>query len=226
MNFKDGFCTDGQTDGLFERFYSLVFEYNQKVNITAITERREFYIKHLWDSVAGQKFFKEGANAAEVGSGGGFPSIPLKICRPDIKFTQFESVAKKCVFLREAEQQLGLEGMSVVNARAEDAGRDFKYRERFDVCCALAVARLNTLLEYCAPLVKKGGLFVAYKGAADEEIAEAGHAAEVLGMKLECAEKYSLPEDMGERTLVVYVKTRSTPTAYPRGNGKERKNPL
>ena len=224
--YKDGFTPSEDGVRLLEEFFEDVKSYNEKVNLTAITERSEFFIKHIWDSLAGQKYFPPCAAVAEVGSGGGFPSFPLKICRPDLKFTLFESVGKKCAFLSSEAEKLGLDGVTVVNCRAEDAGRDEKWREKSDVCCARAVARLNTLLEYCAPLVKKGGIFIAYKGDAEEEIEEARRAAEILGMKLECAERYDLPEGAGARTLVVYRKIKSTPPKYPRGQGKERKNPL
>ena len=226
MQFKDGFeCTeDGEK--LLEDFYNLLILYNEKVNLTAITERQEFFIKHVWDSVAGQGFFERGENAVEVGSGGGFPSIPLKIVRPDISFTQIESVGKKCAFLKQAAERLSLKGMQVLCIRAEDAGRKPELREKFDVCCARAVARMSTLLEYCAPLVKVGGKFVAYKAEAAEEIKEAERAAALLGCRLVACESYSLPHGMGERTLAVYKKVKSTPAAYPRGNGKERKSPL
>ena len=224
--YKDGFCPTDVQSGMLEEFFSDLKSYNEKVNLTAITEREEFFIKHIWDSLAGIKYFPENATVAEVGSGGGFPSMPLKICRPDLKFTLFESVGKKCAFLSAEAEKLGFEDVRVENLRAEDAGRDERWREKFGVCCARAVARLNTLLEYCAPLVKKGGIFIAYKGDAGEEIKEAERAAEILGMKMQCAEKYELPEEAGERTLVVYKKIKPTPPKYPRGQGKERKNPL
>ncbi len=210
----------------FEEFYALVCDYNKKVNLTAITGREEFFIKHVADSLAGQKYFPKSACVAEVGSGGGFPSFPLKIAREDLSFVQMESVGKKCVFLRLAAEKLGFSGMTALNVRAEDAGRDASYREKFDVCCARAVARLNTLLEYCAPLVKQGGRVIAYKGDAEEEIREAQRAAFILGLELESAERYELPQGTGARTLVVYKKIRPTPPRFPRGQGKERKDPL
>lgn len=224
LKYRD-FETDRIADEKLERFYQILTEYNKNVNLTAISGREDFFIKHVWDSLAGEKYFKEGASVAEVGSGGGFPSLPLKICRPDLKFTLFESVGKKCAFLKFAAGELGLEGVNVENMRAEEAGRGV-YRERYEVCCARAVARLNTLLEYCAPLVKAGGLFIAYKGDAAEEIEEAAHAAAVLGMKLVCKDEYELPDGLGKRSLAVYKKIANTPPKYPRGQGKERKNPL
>ena len=225
MNYRNDFVPPEGADGLLERFYGLVKDYNEKVNLTAITGREEFFIKHVWDSLAGEKYFPCGASVAEVGSGGGFPSLPLKICRPDLEFTLFESVGKKCAFLKYAAGELALSGVEVVNARAEDAGKGI-YREKFGACCARAVARLNTLLEYCAPLVKVGGIFIAYKGEAGDEIKEAANAAKILGMELVCTDSYDLPQGAGARTLAVYKKIRPTPAKYPRGQGKERKNPL
>ncbi len=225
MRFKDDFVPAGGFEEKIERFYEELIDYNRKVNLTSVTERKDFFIKHVWDSLAGQKYFKEGAAVAEVGSGGGFPSLPLKLARPDLKFTLMESVNKKCRFLEEVCKKLGLDGMAVLNDRAENAARG-ELREKFDVCCARAVARLNTLLEYCVPLLRCGGTFVAYKGEADEEIAEAQKAAALLGAELVCAEKYELPEGEGARTLAVYRKIRPTPAGFPRGQGKERKFPL
>lgn len=119
MLFKDDFAPPEGAEEQLNRFYEVLTDYNDKVNLTSITERGDFFIKHVWDSVAGQKYFKDGANAVEVGSGGGFPSIPLKICRPDIKFTLIESVAKKCTFLEYAAAELGLGDVKVLNMRAE-----------------------------------------------------------------------------------------------------------
>lgn len=208
-----------------EMFYKMVLDFNKKVNITTITEREEFFIKHVNDSLAGEKHFIKGAKVVEVGSGGGFPSVPLKIIREDLDIVQIESIRKKCTFLEEVSKKLELD-IKTVNIRAEDAGKDEQYREKFDVSCARAVARLNTLLEYCAPFVKKGGIVIAYKGICDEEIKQAENAAKKLGCQLEKYERYSLPCGMGERSLVIYKKIASTPLIYPRGHGKERSNPL
>ena len=146
--------------------------------------------------------------------------------RDDLSFALVESVEKKCVFLREAVKELGLKNMQVIHMRAEDGGKNRAYREKFDVCCARAVARLNTLSEYCVPFVKIGGRFIAYKGSAEEELREAENAFRVLGVKTVACERYDLPEEMGKRTLIVAEKIFSTPAAYPRGNGKERGKPL
>ena len=222
MKYRD-FDTDKNQEEKLEKFYGILAEYNKKVNLTAISGREDFIIKHVWDSLAGEKYFGRGARVAEVGSGGGFPSIPLKICRPDLEFTLFESVGKKCAFLKYAADELGLEEVAVENMRAEDAGRGV-HRERYDACCARAVARLNTLLEYCAPLVKVGGIFVAYKGDAAEEVKEAERALSLLGARLLSAREEQT--EAGTRTVVVCEKIKHTPPAYPRGRGKERSSPL
>lgn len=209
----------------FEKFYLLLTEYNQKYNLTSITNRKEVYIKHFLDSVAGEFLFKEGASVLEVGSGAGFPSLALKILRPDLKFVLLESIGKKCEFLRVTVKELEFSGVEVVNARAEEEARTLR-REKYDVVCARAVARMNVLSEYCLPFVKKGGIFVAYKGGDDKEIEESKNAVGILGGRIEQEYIYDLPESYGKRSLIVVKKERNTPEKYPRGNGKERKNPL
>ena len=210
----------------FDEFYSLLTEANKSFNLTAVCERNEVKIKHFLDSVLPADEFFKGADVAEIGSGGGFPSVPLKIVRPDLKFTLIESTGKKCGYLKEVVDKLGLDGVQVVNIRAEDGARDNTLREKFDISTARAVARLNTLCEYCLPYVKVGGLFIAYKGEAAEEIKEAENAIKILGGELIKTVNYELPEGMGKRCAVVIKKVRQTPVKYPRGQGRERKNPL
>lgn len=216
---------EGETGEKFAAFYALLTEYNEKFNLTRIVGEDDCRVKHFYDSLLGEPAFLPGARCAEVGSGGGFPSIPLMIARPDLTFVLIESIGKKCAFLRHAVRELGLRA-EVVNARAEDVGRDAAFRERFDACCARAVARLNTLAEYCLPLVRVGGRFVAYKGDAADELAEAQNAFAVLGGRLLSADRHDLPGGAGARTVVVAEKVRPTPAAYPRGRGKERSKPL
>lgn len=215
----------GETGKKFAEFYRMLAECNKRINLTRIIDEEDCRVKHFIDSLAGEKYFPQGAACCEVGSGGGFPSVPLMIFRPDLSFVLFESVGKKCAFLEEAVRALGLNAR-VCNMRAEEAARDAAFREKFDVCCARAVARMNTLAEYCAPLVRVGGCFVAYKGEAAEEIEEAGRAFYLLGLRLRCAERFELPAQSGKRTLAVCDKVKSTPSAYPRGRGKERSRPL
>ena len=221
--FSDLLCT-GETGEKFAAFYEFLVRKNEQFNLTAVTGREECYAKHFADSLAGMRFFPQGAACCEVGSGAGFPSVPLMIARPDLTFDLFESSEKKCAFLREAAQMLGLRAR-VHALRAEDAGKDPRFREQFDVCCARAVARMNTLAEYCVPLVRVGGLFIAYKGRAEEELAEAAHAYSVLGVRPAHTVCFTW-EEVGTRTLAVLEKTAATPAAYPRGRGKERSKPL
>ena len=140
----------------FKRYCELLIEYNERFNLTAITEKREIYIKHFIDSALAVELLK-GENLADVGSGGGFPALPLKIIKPELEVTLIEATEKKCEFLKEIVGQLGLTGVKVVCGRAEDLAKNPDYREKFDICTARAVARLNVLAEYCLPFVKKGG---------------------------------------------------------------------
>ena len=210
----------------FGLFYSELLSCNKKFNLTAVTDEKGVFYKHFLDSLAGESLFPLNAKAIEIGSGGGFPSIPLKIMRGDIDFTLVESTGKKCEFLRGTVEKLGFGGVKVLNIRAEDGAKDESLREKFDVCCARAVARLNTLAEYCLPFVKVGGRFLAYKSRDDGETEQAMHAIEVLGGEIESELPYSLPEGYGERRIIVIKKRAHTPPKYPRGNGKERKLPL
>ncbi len=210
----------------FEKFREILLEYNKKYNLTSILDKKEMYIKHFLDSIVPEELFPESAEVIEIGSGGGFPSIPLKIVRGDLNFTLVESTGKKCVYLEEAVKELALNNVKVLNIRAEEGGRMQNLREKFDVAEARAVAPLNTLCEYCMPFVKVGGLFIAYKGAAENELEESKNAIEILGGAIENVYSYDLPEDSGKRTVISIRKVRKTPEKYPRGRGLERKKPL
>lgn len=210
----------------FEAFRALLTEYNEKFNLTTIIEEKEVYYKHFLDSCAGAFLFKQGGKGAEIGSGAGFPSIPLKILRDDLSFDLFESVGKKCEFLQVVVDKLGLSGMNIYKLRAEEAATNAKFRERYDHAVARAVARMNTLTEYCLPFVKKGGTFIAYKSGDRTEIEEAENAYKTLGGRLKQVYGYELPENYGARILAVVEKIKETPARYPRGQGRERKSPL
>lgn len=216
----------GEQKARLEIFREMLLEYNQKYNLTTILEEKDVYYKHFLDSAAGMDLFKSNARVAEIGSGAGFPSMVLKILRDDLSFDLFESVGKKCEFLRAVVDKLQLKGVNIYNLRAEDAARDSKFRERYDIATARAVARMNTLSEYCLPFVKTGGVFIAYKSGDVTEIEEAKNAYKLLGGKLKSVYEYSLPEEYGDRALAVVEKVKATPARYPRGQGKERKNPL
>ena len=219
-----GLALDDRGAERLEIFRRLLKEENAKYNLTSITEDGEIALKHFADSAAGADLFPHGARVAEIGSGGGFPSVPLMIVRPDLSFTLIESTAKKCAFLERAARELGLNAR-VLQGRAEELARTRELRDAFDAATARAVARLNTLCEYCMPFVRPGGVFVAYKGDAEEEIAEAGRAIAALGGKLRLARRYELGT-AGRRTLIAVDKISPTDGKYPRGRGKERSKPL
>ena len=207
----------------FEKYYELLVYYNSKFNITAITEKQEVIVKHFVDSLLGVDKVC-GKKLIDIGSGGGFPAIPLKIAIDDIDITLLEATGKKCEFLKTVIKELDLQNIRVINDRAELLAKKEEYREQFDICTARAVARLNTLSEYCMPFVKVGGKFLSYKGDCADEIIEAENAVKVLGGKITEVFEYNLLD--AKRTLVSIQKIKNTDKKYPRGQGKERKNPL
>ena len=210
----------------FEKFCKILKEYNEKFNLTSITDDEGIYEKHFTDSLKGEEFFPLNAEVIEIGSGGGFPSVPLKIARDDLSFTLLEATEKKCGYLRIVGKELGFDNFNVICGRAEEFGKKEEFREKFDVATARAVARLNVLCEYCLPFVKKGGYFVAYKGDAEEEIKEAEKAVEILGGKIVEIKDFVLSEKSGRRNIIVIKKQRETPSEYPRLNGAIKKKPL
>ena len=218
--------TEGQAEQ-FQTYMELLLEWNEKMNLTAITQPGEMVEKHFLDSLTLLLAckVKEGAKVIDVGTGAGFPGIPLKILRPDVELTLLDSLNKRLTFLGEVCAALGLESRRV-HKRAEEAGLDKAMRESFDLAVARAVAPLNILCEYCLPLVKMKGFFVAMKGpGGEQELQEAQHALDVLGGTDVRVEKIALPE-AGERDLIVVQKKRFTPKGYPRHGGTIAKHPL
>ena len=210
-----------------DAYAALLAEYNEKVNLTAITDPDGITVKHFADSLYLLKFvgIPVGAQVCDVGTGAGFPGVCLKLARPDLKLTLFDSVNKKLDFLRFLSKELGFEA-NIVHTRAEDAGQNAAYREKFDLATARAVSQLNKLAEYCVPLVKKGGLFAPLKAELSEEERESGlAAAKTLGAKLQNEHRYTLPNGDG-RALLIFEKTSHTPTKYPRVSAQIAKNPL
>lgn len=210
---------------IYAEFKDQLLNFNEKCNVTSIRNDEEVWIKHFYDSVAPEKYFFMGARVVEIGSGGGFPSVPLMIARPDLRFTLIESTGKKCAFLSGIVDKFKLNCENVLNIRAESGAKDGNLREKFDIATARAVAGLSTLCEYCLPFVKKGGRFIAYKGA-NESVDDAANAIKILGGEIEEIYPYELPLSMGERRAIIIKKVCATHEKYPRGNGKERKNPL
>ena len=212
----------------FKLYFKMLIEVNEHVNLTRITEEDEVYLKHFYDSITPLftfgAVFKDGATLCDVGAGAGFPSIPLKILKPGLKVTIVDSLQKRLNFLKDLISELGLTDVELVHGRAEDVGQNKLYRERFDIVTARAVARMSVLSEYCLPLVKKGGYFVALKGPkAEDELDDGKKALEVLGGKLIKDEELTLPAGEEERTLVLVQKVKSTPKKYPRQAGTPRR---
>lgn len=206
-------------------FYNLVVEENKKFNLTAITEKREFAVKHILDSCLPHKMLPKGASVIDVGAGAGFPSVPLKIIRPDLNLTMLDSLNKRVNFLNMCVECLGLQNAKAVHARAEDYA--VKNRECFDVAVARAVASLETLSEYCIPFVKVGGSFVALKGSAyKEELDKANYAIGLLGGEVINIQNVLLEEVEGERSNINIKKVKQTPNKYPRGKNLPRLKPL
>ena len=217
--------TQGDLPERFEILYERLVTTNKVMNLTALTEERDVIIGHFADSLAAAETIPEGAKVIDVGCGGGFPTLPLAIVRPDVSIVALDSTAKKLVFVSETAKALGLR-VETLASRAEDAAKEDKYREKFDVCISRAVARLNILDEICLPFVKRGGLFIAMKGqSADEEYAEAKKGIATLGGEL-VENKKSTLADFGARALLVIEKKSETPIKYPRMYAKIKKSPL
>lgn len=206
----------------FQKYFELLVEWNEKMNLTAITDESGVALKHFADSLSLLNFvdIPQNSTLADVGTGAGFPGVVLKIARPDIKLTLIDSLNKRLVFLNEVCSQLGIDA-ELIHSRAEDGARDEKLRENFDFAVSRAVARMNVLSEYCLPYVKVGGAFCAMKGAqANEEFKESLNAINTLGGKLENKYFFELPENGGERAIAVVRKVKNTPQKYPRQSGK------
>lgn len=211
----------------FECYMRLLLDWNKKMNLTAITEPQEVIVKHFLDSLLlFQALSPEmGASMIDVGTGAGFPGIPAKIYRADLKLTLLDSLRKRVGFLQTVSEELGQDNRCV-HGRAEELGRESSFREQYDLATARAVAALPALCEYCLPLVKPGGCFVALKGLEVEaECEQAAGALKLLGGALEHIHRFQLPEDYG-RSLVVIRKVSQTPPKYPRIAAKITKNPL
>ena len=214
----------------FERYYELLIEWNEKINLTAITDKKEVYLKHFYDSITLGLYvdeFHSPIQLCDVGAGAGFPSIPLKIAFPEIQVTIVDSLNKRIQFLNLLMSELELEGVACHHDRAETFGRNPEFRGRYDFVTARAVARMSVLSELCLPLVKKSGYFVAMKAASsEEELDDAKKAIATLGGKLEVDNAFELPLDAGERHIILIQKTKETPKKYPRKPGTPNKSPL
>lgn len=218
--------TKEQYDKLYD-YSKLLVEWNEKINLTAITDPEGIALKHFYDSVYPFTLteIKRDSSLIDVGTGAGFPSCPLKIIRNDLNITLLDSLNKRIKFLQEISDTLDLNAQCI-HGRAEELGRNFNYREKYDIACARAVANLSELCEYCLPFVKVDGKFISLKGSnGNEELKEAENAVKILGGEIEQVTEYSLPNGDG-RTLIVIKKVSSTPEKYPRNKGQMKKKRL
>jgi len=229
--FKESAAVFGATldDSMINDFFeykSILLQWNEKMNLTAIVEDKEIILKHFVDSLSILPYIRGISSIVDVGTGAGFPGIPLKIALPDLNVVLLDSLEKRIGFLNTVIKDLGLNGISAVHMRAEDAGMSTKFRESFDAAAARAVASMPVLLEYCLPLVKTGGVFIAMKGSIAEEISSSKRALEVLGGEIEEVKEFTLPGSDIKRSIVIVRKLRQSPTKYPRKAGKPSKEPL
>lgn len=218
------------TEEQLEKFYqymNMLLEWNEKINLTAITEPKEVIIKHFIDSLSIWGEIKDNSKIIDVGTGAGFPGIPLKIYNNTLNVTLLDSLNKRTVFLKEVIEKLNLKNIEVIHGRAEDYAKIDKYRENYDYAISRAVAPLNILLEYLSPYVKIGGNVIAMKGSnAEEEIKNSNNALKVLKCKIIESSKINLPENAGERYIILIEKKEKTPKMYPRNAGIPKKKPL
>lgn len=215
----------------FELYFKDLIAVNQHVNLTRITDHDEVYLKHFFDSITPlytfEEVFRKGSSLCDVGAGAGFPSIPLKILLPSLKITIVDSLAKRLNFLEELIAKLNLSNVELVHGRAEDVGQNKNYREKFDLVTARAVARMTVLSEYCLPLVKPEGYFIALKGPrAEAELADSKKALQVLGGQTVKTVDLTLPDSDEERTLILIQKLKPTPKKYPRQAGTPKRKPI
>lgn len=226
---EQGIELDEHQKNQFATYFKELVEWNEKMNLTAITDESSVYLKHFYDSISAAFYIDLNGKKTicDVGAGAGFPSIPLKICFPELEVTIVDSLNKRIGFLEHLADELKLENVNFVHARAEDFGQDTKYRAKFDIVTARAVARLSVLSELCVPLVKKGGVFVAMKGsAAEDELTDAKKALSVLGAEIKENHAFLLPVEESERNIFVFNKVKSTPGKYPRKPGIPNKSPI
>ena len=235
-NFKTLMCSYGEqidikfNDKQLNQFYNymnLLLEWNEKINLTAIVEPEEVILKHFIDSLTINKYIEKNKTLADVGTGAGFPGIPLKIYRPDLSVTLVDSLNKRINFLNDVIDKLGLSDIDTVHSRIEDFGKDKKYRENFDYVTARAVANLTTLSEYLIPISKVNGMCICMKGNdIKEEITDSEKAINLLGGKIAKIDEFKLPDSDISRNVIIIDKLKNTPSKYPRKAGLPSKEPL
>ncbi|SFE63498.1 16S rRNA (guanine(527)-N(7))-methyltransferase RsmG [Alteribacillus iranensis] len=226
---KEGITLTEDQMNQFDRYYQLLIEWNNKMNLTSITEEDEVYEKHFYDSLTASfaYSFHDAARVVDIGAGAGFPSLPINICFPHLHIVIIDSLKKRIAFLEELVRELQLKNVTLLHGRAEDYGRDRNHRDSYDVAIARAVARMPVLTELCTPFVKTGGVFLAMKGASGiEEQKEANKAIQALQCKWEEPYASKLPNENSKRYILTVKKMKATPKAYPRKAGTPAKKPI
>lgn len=211
----------------FYKYMDLLIEWNEKINLTAITNRKDIIVKHFIDSLTIQRYLGDAVNIIDVGTGAGFPGIPIKIINPNLKVVLVDSLNKRINFLQEVIKKLNLDNIEVIHARAEDLGQNKKYREAFDIVTSRAVANMSVLSEYLLPLARVNGKCICMKGSdIEEELENSKYAINLLGGKIEQVDKFELSNERIGRNIIIVKKLKNTPNSYPRKAGTPAKKPL
>ncbi len=211
----------------FDIYKKMLIDWNDRINLTAITEDYDVWLKHFVDSSTIYKYIKENDKVIDVGTGAGFPTVPIKILNNNIGLTLLDSLNKRITFLKNICDELRLKDVEFIHGRAEDFGNNKLYREKYDVVTARAVSNLSTLAEFCIPFLKVGGIFICMKaGNVDDEIKESYKALDVLGAKIDSIEELKLPNSEITRKIIIIKKEKSTPPLYPRKAGIPEKKPI
>lgn len=227
MRVEDCYKLNSKQINDFNEYAKMIVEWNKIINLTSITDLDEIHLKHFIDSLTISKYIKNGDNVVDVGTGAGFPGIPLKIYDNSIKVTLVDSLNKRIKFLENVIDTLKLSNIVAVHARAEDIGRDNKYRENFDIATSRAVANLSVLVEYLLPLVKVGGKCVCMKGPnIEDEVLDSKNAIKLLGGEIEKIDNFQLPNSDIRRNIIVIKKIKKCDKKYPRRPGEPLKKPL
>ncbi|MGG0717568.1 16S rRNA (guanine(527)-N(7))-methyltransferase RsmG [Robertmurraya massiliosenegalensis] len=229
MLLEKGVTLSSEQLAQYETYYHTLVEWNEKMNLTAITEKEDVYLKHFYDSITAAFYydFNRSISLCDVGAGAGFPSLPIKIAFPELRITIVDSLNKRITFLEHLAKQLKLENVRFIHDRAETFGQNKEHREAYDMVTARAVARLSVLSELCLPLAKVGGTFIAMKAASAKEEIDAGKKAiTTLGGKIEELHSFQLPIEESERNIVIIKKEKPTPKKYPRKPGVPNKTPI
>lgn len=221
-----GIICDEEKLNKLDKYYELLVEWNEKINLTAITDYEQVYLKHFYDSLTIVKTINlnDIETLCDVGTGAGFPGIVLKIIYPHLKLTLIDSLNKRTIFLQNVVDELKLENVDIIHTRCEEYA--INVRERFDVVTARAVASLSMLIEYCSPLVKVNGFFIPMKGNVDNELESSRHAIDALSLQVKDIVKFNLPVEESERTIIKFLKTKETNKKYPRKFSEMKKKPL